>query len=173
MKVASRWNLQHNKDNKGASLVTVLLTVSIVSAITMLVLAIAVLNMYMKKADLRGQSAFYDAESALEEIRTGLSYEASSAASYAYIDTLSNYSDTTDEEKVDNFQKLYRQKLKEAVVGDTINSWYKAEVLESYLRDTKYDEETGVGAKVSYPENGNYVNVEAGVGVVLKNVIVT
>ena len=108
---STRWKQQLNKNNKGSSLVTVLLISSIVAAIVTVILAIVLLNVFMKKADNQGQRAFYDAESALEEIRAGLAKEVSDATSEAYIATLSNYANWKDNERIDKFNDQFSKIL--------------------------------------------------------------
>ena len=173
---------QFNKKNKGASLVTVLMAVSIVSILVTVIFAVVISNVYMKKADLAGQKNFYDAESAIEEIRAGLGVEVSDAVSQAYIDTMGNYSALPNDKKEEYFQNKYKTLLKNKLsvsqVQEGEKNYYSLTYMESLLRETAYKEvgtganKKGVGAKVITPEGYNYINVEKD-GVVLKNVTVS
>ena len=190
---STRWKQQLNKNNKGSSLVTVLLISSIVAAIVTVILAIVLLNVFMKKADNQGQRAFYDAESALEEIRAGLAKEVSDATSEAYIATLSNYANWKDNERIDKFNdqfsKILTKKLTikgtnvyklpdtdEQVQTDSQSEGDPGEEttdkLIGYIKDKEYAERTQIVAELA--EDGvtslNVVNSGTSEGVVLKNV---
>ena len=180
----ARLRQQLNKNNKGSSLVTVLLVASIIAALVTVVLAIVLLNVYMKKSDLEGQGAFYDAESALEEIRAGLAKDESDATTTAYLDTLSNYANLDDKEKTDNFNdesseiidkktdnfnhefsEIIDKKL--AYIGTDGKKYYKISALEGYLKETKLQD--GVGAEILTEPSEAYFNVTKE-GAVLKGV---
>lgn len=162
----ARLKQQLNKNNKGSSLVTVLLVASIIAALVTVVLAIVLLNVYMKKADLEGQGAFYDAESALEEIRAGLAKDESDATSTAYLDTLSNYANLEDEKKTVNFDEKFSEIIK-AKLTDTSSGLYKISTLEGYLRETKMKD--GVGAEILTDPADAHFNIDKE-GAVLKDV---
>ena len=61
------------KDNKGFSLVTVIIAVAFIGILGMLVLYIALQNFNMKTAGIKGKDGFYTAEQALEGKAQGLS----------------------------------------------------------------------------------------------------
>ena len=162
----ARLQQQLNKNNKGSSLVTVLLVASIIAALVTVVLAIVLLNVYMKKADLEGQGAFYDAESALEEIRAGLAKDESDATTTAYLDTLSNYANLEDEKKTVNFDDKFSEIIKNKLT-DTSSGLYKISTLEGYLRETKMKD--GVGAEILTNPADAHFNITKE-GAVLKDV---
>lgn len=170
VKLQARLHQQLNKNNKGSSLVTVLLVASIIAALVTVVLAVVILNVFMKKADLEGQSTFYDAESALEEIRSGLAKEESDATTSAYLDTLSNYANlkddikTSDEEddstldaKTDNFNKEFKDIIVKSLSVNGDNKHYNPAKLTEYLRETKF--QNGVGAEVLTATEDAHIDV--------------
>ena len=165
MKLLERLHQQLNKREKGSSLVTVLLVSSIVAILVTVVLAIVILNVYMKKADMLGQTAFYDAESALEEIRAGLALDESKATTEAYLDTLSNYSNLDDEKKTENFDDIFQNNLRNKLTIENGN--YNISILEGYLKETKYN--NGVGAQILTSADDAHFNVTKE-GVKLTNV---
>ncbi|MBE5898746.1 MAG: hypothetical protein E7279_04015 [Lachnospiraceae bacterium] len=165
MKLLERLHQQLNKREKGSSLVTVLLVSSIVAILVTVVLAIVILNVYMKKADMLGQTAFYDAESALEEIRAGLALDESKATTEAYLDTLSNYSNLDDEKKTENFDDIFQSNLRNKLTIENGN--YNISILEGYLKETKYN--NGVGAQILTSADDAHFNVTKE-GVKLTNV---
>ena len=57
------------KQNKGFSLITVIIAVSFIGILGLLVLYMALSNFQMKITDLKGKDSFYTAERAIEEIR--------------------------------------------------------------------------------------------------------
>ncbi len=165
MKLLERLHQQLNKREKGSSLVTVLLVSSIVAILVTVVLAIVILNVYMKRADMLGQTAFYDAESALEEIRAGLALDESKATTEAYLDTLANYSNLDDEKKTENFDDIFQDNLRNKLTIENGN--YNISVLEGYLKETKYN--NGVGAQILTSADDAHFNVTKE-GVKLTNV---
>ena len=165
MKLLERLHRQLNKREKGSSLVTVLLVSSIVAILVTVVLAIVILNVFMKRADQLGQTAFYDAESALEEIRAGLALDESKATTEAYLDTLANYSNLDDEKKTENFDDIFEDNLRKKLTIENGN--YNISILEGYLKETKYN--NGVGAQILTSADDAYFNVTKE-GVKLTNV---
>ena len=168
------------KNNKGSSLVTVLLVASIIAALVTVVLAIVLLNVYMKKADLEGQGAFYDAETALEEVREGLAKAESDATTYAYLDTLSNYAnlndkkstgDDDDEKKLDektkHFNELFRDDIQKRIALAGTNDYYDPVKLKDFLKETQMID--GVGAEIVTDTSDAHFN-STKEGAVLKNV---
>lgn len=119
----------------------------------------------MKKADMLGQTAFYDAESALEEIRAGLALDESKATTEAYLDTLSNYSNLDDEKKTENFDDIFQSNLRNKLTIENGN--YNISILEGYLKETKYN--NGVGAQILTSADDAHFNVTKE-GVKLTNV---
>ena len=119
----------------------------------------------MKRADMLGQTAFYDAESALEEIRAGLALDESKATTEAYLDTLSNYANLDDEKKTENFDDIFEDNLRNKLTIENGN--YNISILEGYLKETKYN--NGVGAQILTSADDAHFNVTKE-GVKLTNV---
>ncbi len=177
-------NRQLNNNNKGATLVTVLLVASIVAILVTAVLAIVILNVYMRKADLQGQEDFYDAESALEEIKAGLAVDVSNATSDAYLETLANYTSLgNDAKKTKFFNERFKENMEKRLLTDTIGEdngrYYKVIVkdadgdivdgLASYFKETAYNEDKGYGAEIlTADEDAHFNSTET--GIVLYNV---
>ena len=66
------------KDNRGFSLITVILAVAFIAILGLLVLYLALQNFRMKATDIKGKDSFYTAEQALEEcdgeVKTAIVY---------------------------------------------------------------------------------------------------
>lgn len=84
------------KDNKGFSLVTVIITVAFIGILGLLVLYLALQNFNMKTAGIKGKDGFYTAEQALEEIRLGLQQDVGASMSAAYIEVMEDYNKKSD-----------------------------------------------------------------------------
>lgn len=67
------------KDNRGFSLITVILAVAFIAILGLLVLYLALQNFRMKGNRYKGKDSFYTAEQALEEIRMGLQQDVGDA----------------------------------------------------------------------------------------------
>ena len=167
------------KNNKGATLVTVLLVASVVAILVMAVLAIVLLNVFMKTADQRGQVAFYDAESALEENRAGLAVQESKATTTAYLDTLANYNSESSEgedARTKQFQKVFREDLRDRLTIKGNEGQYDISKLESYLKGTAQDgggvmnENGGIAKVVTVADDAGFSAPPNGEGVTLYNV---
>lgn len=81
MRVLSHMKRRLQKNNDGASLVNVLLIASITVILASGILVVVLYNYYMKNQNIKSQQNFYDAETAMEEIRMGLTVDVSKAAS--------------------------------------------------------------------------------------------
>ena len=138
------------KNNKGFSLIAVILAVSFIGILGMLILYMALSNFLMKTTDLKGKDSFYTAERALEEIRTGLQQDMGNAMSKAYIRVLETYNKNSsvkdvvqDEQRQSEFQDEFIRELSKSIQkssGDS--SQYSMQHLTDYLDLTdsdKYD----------------------------------
>ena len=96
------------KDNRGFSLITVILAVAFIAILGLLVLYLALQNFRMKATDIKGKDSFYTAEQALEEIRMGLQQDVGDAMSTAYIKVMEAYN--KDSQSTDAVMDELRQK---------------------------------------------------------------
>lgn len=154
---------------------TVLVVISLVLILVMVVMSLSLVNFRMKSTSFTAQENFYTAETAVEEIKLGLSEAMSYAMAEAYIDTVQKYSILDTVERNRNFKEVFLQKLKAEIGYQTVNGMegtYPPEYLEGLLKETAYQDVYGMGAKVTSTTGGNRVNVTED-GLILKNVIVT
>jgi hypothetical protein len=79
------------KDNRGATIVIVLVAMTLVTILGAVLLYLSLVNIQMKRTDREGKLNFYDAEAVTNEIRAGLQEAASFAISEAYTDYLIHY----------------------------------------------------------------------------------
>ena len=158
--------MKDRKDNnRGFSLFTVLIAVSFVAILGMLILYIAISNFNMKITGLKGKDAFYTAERALEEIRTGLQEDVGEAMSTAYTQVLESYSKessqdaTMDEQRQKQFENLFLEALqKRLAASDKETKQYSLKKLISYvdiLNDTSVFDENKESLVITNPSGSN------------------
>ena len=88
-----------SKNNNGASLITVIISIGFVAALVSILLMLSLINFKMKKVNAYAKDTFYSAEQVLDEINIGLQRYISDSLSSAYMDVLENYGDYTAEKK--------------------------------------------------------------------------
>ena len=119
----NRW--KKSRDNRGMSLVMVIGTVALVSILVVIVLSLSLMNIQMKSVYKKSADNFYDAEAAMDEIRTGLQQDVADAATTAYLSVMSQYSASSYQDAVrqSTFRELYRKELKKKI-GQTDGNYY-------------------------------------------------
>ena len=128
------------KQNKGFSLITVIIAVSFIGILGLLVLYMALSNFQMKITDLKGKDSFYTAERAIEEIRVGLQEDVGNSMSEAYIKVLETYDKdenlkdvVLDKQRQNDFVNEFIKKLVSRLKKGTDQSEYDLDYLKDYL----------------------------------------
>lgn len=128
------------KQNKGFSLITVIIAVSFIGILGLLVLYMALSNFQMKITDLKGKDSFYTAERAIEEIRVGLQEDVGNSISEAYIKVLETYDKdenlkdvVLDKQRQNDFVNEFIKKLANRLEKDSDQSKYDLDYLKKYL----------------------------------------
>lgn len=128
------------KQNKGFSLITVIIAVSFIGILGLLVLYMALSNFQMKITDLKGKDSFYTAERAIEEIRVGLQEDVGNSMSEAYIKVLETYDKdenlkdvVLDKQRQNDFVNEFIKKLADRLEKDSDQSKYDLDYLKKYL----------------------------------------
>ena len=128
------------KQNKGFSLITVIIAVSFIGILGLLVLYMALSNFQMKITDLKGKDSFYTAERAIEEIRVGLQEDVGNSMSEAYIKVLETYDKdenstdvVLDKQRQNDFVNEFIKKLANRLKKDSDQSKYDLDYLKKYL----------------------------------------
>lgn len=167
-----RWKVR-KKNNRGSSLVMVIVSMAIITLLVTMVLSLTIMNFRMKHTNLNAQKNFYTAEEALDEIRQGLAQDLSLASSDAYLYTMSNYNNLPSNARYNTFCSKVVDSMRSTLSAGTGSSAkYNPDYLAGMLTLTAYDSATGIGAKVSSLSNGNGLNVTSD-AIILKNVIVS
>lgn len=71
---------EQKQNNRGSSIILVLAVIAIVGILAAVLLSVSLMNYRMKVVNLHSQKNFYDAETVLNEIKTGLEDDVSYAA---------------------------------------------------------------------------------------------
>jgi len=164
-------------NNKGASLITVIITIGFVMILVSVVMMTSMVNYKMKRVNAYAKDTFYSAEQVLDEIHIGLQRYISDAISIAYMDVLQNYGDYSSEQKKLILQTNYYENMWDKLQADAGHKKYSVSTLESFLKDsTKWrgDDQTGYGAIVRAVAGDGSLETEGDMetydtGIVLKN----
>lgn len=162
------------KQNKGFSLITVIIAVSFIGILGLLVLYMALSNFQMKITDLKGKDSFYTAERAIEEIRVGLQEDVGNSMSEAYIKVLETYDKdenskdvVLDKQRQNDFVNEFIKKLADRLEKDSDQSKYDLDYLKKYLDMEISENETLI---VTTPSNKEPVMTKDNKnGILLKN----
>ena len=134
------------KSNSGFSLITVILAVGLVGILVMLVAYIVIANFRMKMSNLKEKDAFYTAERALEEIRTGLQEDVAEAMSEAYTNVMESYNESVksddvamDAQRQAAYEREFFTILQERLRGSERPGYYDITKLRNYVDLDKED----------------------------------
>ena len=135
------------KSNSGFSLITVILAIGLVGILVMLIAYMVIANFRMKMSGLKEKDAFYTAEKALEEIRTGLQEDMAEAMSEAYTNVMESYNESAkqtdismDVQRQAAYEKEFLSILQTRLKGNVqVNGQYDINKLRSYVDLDKED----------------------------------
>ena len=114
---------EQKQNNRGSSIILVLAVIAIVGILAAVLLSVSLMNYRMKVVNLHSQKNFYDAETVLNEIKTGLEDDVSYAAGKAWAAVLTDqYDKKTKEERETAYRTNYEGKLR-ARIEDTVHSY--------------------------------------------------
>lgn len=115
-----RWSLKGQ--NKGASLLAVLVALIFVGILGIIITNITITNIRMREIEQSSKKNFYSAEEVLDDLTVGLNEKASYAMQKAYADIMANYhsSMTGGADIQKDFAKVYIDKLKESFYDSTV-----------------------------------------------------
>ena len=140
------------KSNSGFSLITVILAVALVGILVMLVAYMVLANFRMKMSGLKEKDAFYTAERALEEVRTGLQEDVAEAMSEAYTNVMESYNESAtrtdislDAQRQAAYERQFLSILQTRLKGsETRDGCYDMNRLQNYVdlkKESSFDEE--------------------------------
>ncbi len=143
-------------NNKGASLVTVIIVIGFIGILAGVVMMTSLINYKMKRVNVYAKDTFYSAEQVLDEINVGLQRYISDSLSSAYMEAMENYSEYSVEKKRSVVQTKYYERMWGKLQAEGTNQKYDVSVLEGFLKDStlwRGDADTGYGAIVRAIDN--------------------
>ena len=173
------WKKRARKQNRGFSLLTVIVAVSFIGILGLLVLYMALSNFQMKITDLKGKDSFYTAERAIEEIRVGLQEDVGNSMSEAYIKVLETYNKdgsskdvVLDKQRQSEFVNEFIKKLAARLQNGTDQSEYSLEYLTAYLdlnNSDKFDDTKETLLVTTPSDKTPVMTKDKNSGILLKN----
>lgn len=142
-------NRQLHKDNRGSTLVVVIVAMFLLCTLATIILYTTYVNYTIKTTELRSTNNFYTAEAVMEEIKAGLELEVSNAYTDAYLYVMQNYNSAEGVGEVlraANFQTRYINHLRDKFDPDR-DDRMDAALLLSYLSES-YTEDVSSGEAV-------------------------
>jgi type II secretory pathway pseudopilin PulG len=128
-----------SSNNQGFTLVLVLISLAFVALLGTLILTVTAKNATMKKVDRFAKNSFYSAESALDEIKVGLSEITAKHLEIAYETVLTKYTSLNDGERDELFKEtfitgLYNNLNDKLLADATQGVNYQYKLLDSLIR---------------------------------------
>ncbi len=105
--------LKLKMNNSGAALVTVIIVIAFISVIVTIMLYTSGVNYYMKSTDKETKDSFYEAETAMENIRGELMLQAKTAYQAASRAVMAEYINKTETEREEIYHKAFEEALME------------------------------------------------------------
>lgn len=151
-------------NNRGASLVTVILTIAFVTILVSIVMMTSLINYKMKRVNAYAKDTFYSAEQVLDEINIGLQRYISDSISMAYTDIMENYSAYSVERKRMVLQTNYYESMWDKLeVDGSGHTKYDTNILKGFLKestDWRGDAENGYGAVIRAIDSSGNLTTE-------------
>lgn len=109
-----RWT--QRRDDRGASLIAVLVTIAVVGIMGTVISQLTIANLQLKETERQSKKNFYDAEQVMDDLVVGLNTIASGAMEEAYTNMLSKYNQVTSGggDIKATFSRLYLDNLEES-----------------------------------------------------------
>ncbi len=127
---------------RGSSIVSVLVTMAFVSVMGVVVLFVSLTGYQLKAEERQGKSNFYDAETAMNELRAGVQQTVSDAIATAYTDVLVHYGSIDADDVQTTFEDAFMDALVDASfldrttdvdTGDDVYSYDAATMKTAYI----------------------------------------
>jgi hypothetical protein len=124
-------------DNRGSGIVTVVVVTMFITIIATTMIYIAARNYQTKQVDYQNKVSFYQAEEALDTLKSLLAQDVSDAFMYAYADTMSNYA-----EYGSDINKYYADSYTKKMMkywSDRVGSGSNLDAVKTYMRERLID----------------------------------
>ena len=121
------------KQNKGSSIVIVIVAIAFVGILGATILWMSLNNYLMKATDARHKASFYSAETVFEQIIAGLQEDASAAADASFSLVMQRYATINESERNHEFQVEFLNQVKKKLADGGDYSKFNMDVLKSYV----------------------------------------
>ncbi len=95
------------RDNKGSTIIVVLITMTFLTVLASVLLYLSLINLQMKKMDKAGKVNFYSAEAVMNEVRAVVQQAASDSIKTAYTNVLISYNTASSDVQTNNFKTMF------------------------------------------------------------------
>ncbi len=111
----------NKKNNKGMSIVTVIVAIGFVIILVNILLLTSAINFKMRNVNVKAKDSFYSAEAVLDEISIGLQLLVSDSLSNAYTNVLTTYNDPdlSSDAKNELVKAEFYESIEDAIAVDT------------------------------------------------------
>ncbi len=124
---------KRTKDNRGSSIVIVIIAMAMIGILATTLLWMAYMNYMIKVNDIRNKNSFYSAETVMEQIMAGMQHEASDAVAAAYQEVLINWDGLENEQnRYNTFVTAYMDTLAQNLKG-TYTGTYDRDKLKQFV----------------------------------------
>jgi len=154
--MAERRKFNLKIDNSGAALVTVIIVIAFISVIVTIMLYMSGVNYHMKATDKETKDSFYEAETALENIRSELMLQSKLAYQTAIQTVTEEYINFSGINREGDRKKVYYKAFEDAIKANYFSDANMTNPidLEAFLQDkSKYS--TNVTTSKDAPTWGN------------------
>lgn len=115
----------------------VIIAMAFIGILASILMYMSMMNYQMKMNNLQAKDNFYSAESVLDEIRVGMEEKLSSSMQKAYYEVLTNFDNTSVEEKQHKMRYLFLSDLQKSFAAGGDVTTYDMLMLYDYLDKTK------------------------------------
>lgn len=131
--------LLFRKDNRGSSMIVAIMAIAFVGILAVTVMTSTMANYKMKHINYKSKKTFYNAESAVDEIYSGLSSDCYKELNEAYMAMVSHLVNKDNSEVNTEIKYYYKKAVQEMLGGD--KSFWKDETklkeyFNSFIKDT-------------------------------------
>ena len=134
-----RQKLSLKNENRGASLLAVLIILVVVSAIAVVITKITITNIQMKEVERGTKKNFYSAEEIMDNLRAGVAEKSADAMKTAYENVMQNY--VVNKQSGKNLQEEFKKQYMKAL-EDTF--WDKSTALRQSPKQDPQETSTDV-----------------------------
>lgn len=132
--VGMRFDNTKDKDNRGSTLVLIVICATFIMLLATVILSLTVTNRQMKTVDYKAKNNFYLAETAVDEIKAGLEEYVAKALEVSYLKVMEQFIDNTELERRDIMKEEFLDYLEDSLCSS--EGYYSIDLLKNLLSDS-------------------------------------